>query len=244
MSSEMLLHCGGKPADLQDLRTVPMSTETKSYKPVGHYQLVLSISEIAGKFLRDYEFDKGLYALSVDGQRMFGLHTYGSDTSNLSLAIGFRNSYNKSLSVGVAIGACVLVCDNLAFRGDITVLRKHTSNIFQDLELMILRVMYHADDNFDKLHASVQTMQSVEFDDDKAYQMLGLLFGRGVLSSRQLSVAKREWLVPRFEEFMPRNAWTLHNAATAALKSTPPNKILERHIQLHNVLIEHLGGAK
>ena len=110
MTPQLILHCGGKPADIEDLRKVPLPQETKSYKPLGHYALVLTLGEVADKFLKDYEFDKGIYALSKDGQRMFGLHTYGAETSDLSLAIGFRNSYNKSMSIGIAIGASVMIC--------------------------------------------------------------------------------------------------------------------------------------
>ena len=240
MKQQMVLHCGGKPADLEDLRKVALPQETKSYKPLGHYPLVLTLGEVADKLLKDYEFDKGIYALSKDGQRMFGLHTYGTQTSDLSLAIGFRNSYDKSMSIGIAIGASVMICDNLALSGDITVMRKHTTNVIADLEMMILRVMYRAEENFTQICESADQMKQTELDDNGAFKMLGLLFGKNVLSPRQLPVAKKEWLSPSYSEFQPRNGWSFHNAVTAALKSTPPNKILERHIRLHDLVTENL----
>ena len=65
---------------------------------------------------------------------------------------------------------------------------------------------------------------------------MGLLFGKNVLSPRQLPVVKREWLNPAYDDFKPRTMWSLYNAATEGLKTTPPGKIMEKHIQLHNIL--------
>lgn len=49
MTSQMILHCGGKPADTEDLRKVALPQETKSYQPLGHYPLVLTLGEVADK---------------------------------------------------------------------------------------------------------------------------------------------------------------------------------------------------
>ena len=111
MRQQMILHCGGKAATLDELRAVPLPEETSSYKPVSHYDLVLNIGQVAENLLSDYTFDKGRYALSQNGGRMFGIHIYTDQTevSDLGLAIGFRNSYHKSLSGGIPVGGMVLV---------------------------------------------------------------------------------------------------------------------------------------
>ena len=36
----MILHCGGQHADLDDLMKCEPPKETKSYKPVAHYDLI------------------------------------------------------------------------------------------------------------------------------------------------------------------------------------------------------------
>ena len=127
MKQQLLLHCGGREASLDDLKDVPLPKETKSYKPVSHYDLTMNIRAVAGDMLHDYHFSNGMYALTKDGNRMFGVHVYQTDEpSDMGLSIGLRNSYDKSMSVGVAIGASIFVCDNLAFTGKIAILRKHT----------------------------------------------------------------------------------------------------------------------
>src|SRR5207248_652293 len=44
----------------------------------------------------------------------------------VSLAVGVRNSCDRSLPIGFAAGARVMTCDNLSFNGEIVVARKHT----------------------------------------------------------------------------------------------------------------------
>jgi len=40
---------------------------------------------------------------------------------------------------------------------------------------------------------------------------------------------------------MNKDAWSLYNANTEALKSTQPNKIIEKHIDLHSRILDHFG---
>jgi hypothetical protein len=238
MKTQLMIHCGGTPAALGDLQSVPLPEETETYKTISHYDLVTNIERVACDMLRDYTFDKGMYALAKDGARMFGVHTYSTESSDLSLAIGFRNSYDKTLSVGIAVGAAVQICDNLMFAGQITVLRKHTRNVIDDLELAILKVVYKSQHHFIRMTEAAERMRGLSMTDDDAYKLLGLLFGRQILMPRQLTVAKQEWSKPGYPAFLPRTGWSFYNAITTALKSTPPNRILERHIALHDLMKE------
>ena len=80
-------------------------------------------------------------------------------------------------------------------------------------------------------------MKEKDIGNDKAFQMLGLLFGKNILSPRQLPVVKDHWLKPRHVEFSPRDMWSFDNACTEALKSSPPLNVMERHIKLHDTII-------
>jgi hypothetical protein len=71
---------------------------------------------------------------------------------------------------------------------------------------------------------------------DDAFRLLGLLYGNDVITPRQIPVVKKEWLSPTHEAFGERSAWSFYNACTEALKSSPPNKIMEKHISLHEIL--------
>jgi hypothetical protein len=234
--TQFLMHAGGDYCSLDDLRHIPLPAETHTYKPVSHYDLATNLAEVSGSMLVDYELDRSQYGIARDGNQLFGVHTYRNGSDSMGLSIGFRNSYDKSLSVGIAIGASVFVCDNLALTGEITIARKHTSNVWQDLEELTITTIYRSQNNFTRIVEDSEIMQRQDLSDNNAYRLIGLLYGNGVITPRQIPVVKREWLTPSHPEFLARNTWSLYNAATEALKSSPPNKIMEKHIALHEML--------
>jgi hypothetical protein len=232
------MHTGGKYVELADLRHIPLPDETATYKPVGHYDLAVNLAEVARGLLPDYELVDSRFGLARQGNQMFGIHTYrNGHNDSLGLSIGFRNSYDKSMSVGIAIGASVLVCDNLALTGEITILRKHTANVWEDLEELMITTVYRSRHNFHRIEEDAARMQDTALTDDRAFRLMGLLYGKRVVSIRQLPVVRREWVQPSHEVFMPRNLWSFYNAVTEALKSCPPNLIMEKHIRLHKILM-------
>ena len=234
----LLIHKGGEYCSLDDLRDIPLPQETRTYKPVSHYDLAKNLAEVSSGLLRGYQLEKAQYGLARDGNQMFGIHSYRNGiSSSMGLSIGFRNSYDKSMSVGIAIGASVFVCDNLALTGEIAIMRKHTANVWNDLEELTITTIYRSQHNFSKIVEDAETMAERYLSNDNAFRLLGLLYGNDVISPRQIPVVKREWLNPSHDEFEDRNVWSFYNACTEALKSTPPNKIMEKHISLHDILI-------
>jgi len=234
--TQLLMHAGGDYCTLDDLRNIPLPKETPTYKPVSHFDLATNLAEVSATLLRDYQLDRSQYGLARDGNQLFGIHTYRNGSDSMGLSIGFRNSYDKSMSVGIAIGASVFVCDNLALTGEIAIARKHTSNVWQDLEELTITTIYRSQHNFTRIHEDSQVMQSQHLSDDDAYRLTGLLYGHGIISPRQIPVVRKEWLTPSHGDFEDRNLWSFYNAVTEALKGSPPNKIMERHIGLHQLL--------
>ena len=108
--------------ELEHLKDVKMPTKTASYTPVSHYDLTMNIGDIAGRVLNGMTLVKSRYGLAREGNQMFGTHTFKDNVDDeIGLAVGFRNSYDKSMSVGIAVGARVFVCENLMMNGDITI---------------------------------------------------------------------------------------------------------------------------
>jgi len=239
----LLLHCGGKNASLNDLNSVPLPKETDTYKPVSHYDLALNLGEVAGGLLNGYALSDSRFGLARDGKQMFGIHTFRNGSDEMGLSIGFRNSYDKSMSVGLAIGATVFVCDNLALTGDISLMRKHTLNVWDDLETMVVTTVYKSQHNFKYIVEDAEFLSDIEVSDDEAYKMLGLLYGRGVLSPRQIPLVKKEWHQSDYEAFSERSAWSFYNACTEALKTCPPRTIMEKHIKLHQIMMKGMGNG-
>ena len=235
----LLIHKGGEYCSLDDLRDIPLPQETRTYKPVSHYDLAKNLAEVSSGLLRGYQLEKAQYGLAREGNQMFGIHSYRNGiSSSMGLSIGFRNSYDKSMSVGIAIGASVFVCDNLALTGDIAIMRKHTANVWNDLEELTITTIYRSQHNFTKIVEDAEIMRGRYLSNDDAFRMIGLMYGNDIISPRQIPVVKREWLNPTQPDFEERNVWSLYNAVTESLKSSPPNKIMEKHIALHEILSE------
>ena len=235
----LIMHKGGDYCSLDDLRMIPLPNETRTYKPVSHYDLAKNLAEVSSGLLRGYQLEKAQYGLARDGNQMFGIHSYRNGiSSSMGLSIGFRNSYDKSMSVGIAIGASVFVCDNLALTGDIAIMRKHTANVWNDLEELTITTIYRSQHNFTKIVEDAEIMRGRYLSNDDAFRMIGLMYGNDIISPRQIPVVKREWLNPTQPDFEERNVWSLYNAVTESLKSSPPNKIMEKHIALHEILSE------
>ncbi len=237
----LLLHCGSESATLDELASIPLPKETRTYKPVAHQVLATMLGAIASDLLPEFELVKTQFGLARDGQQMFGVHTLKNGSSTMGLSIGFRNSYNKSLSVGVAVGGQVLVCDNLCLQGEVTVLKKHTLNVVASIESLALSAIYKSRSAFNQIKSDAETMKQVPMSDDEAYRMLGLVYGHGIITPRQIPVVKSEWETPSHGAFEPRNLWSFYNAVTESLKSSPPQSIMERHLSLHSQLTGQLN---
>jgi hypothetical protein len=234
----LLVHRGGKIVTRDDLALVPVPEATDSYIPVPHNNLADTLSTIGRDILKGFTLSNEQYAIAREGQQMFGVLSFRNDHNELGLSIGFRNSYDKSMAIGIAIGAQVFICDNLALTGDITIMRKHTANVWSSLEDIAISTLYRSQQNFRKIVEDSETLKGRIIDNSEAFKMIGLLFGHGILTPRQLPLVKKEWLTPSYDDFRPRTMWSFYNACTEALKSCPPLVIMEKHISLHTAITE------
>ena len=233
----LLLHSGGEAASMEDLAAIPLPKETHSYKPVSHQALATMLGAMASDLLPEFELVNTQFGLARDGAQMFGVHTLKNGHSSMGLSIGFRNSYNKSLSVGIAVGGQVFVCDNLMLTGEVTVLKKHTLNVMSSIEALALSAIYKSRSAFNQIQEDAETMKDIPLSDEDAYRTIGLLYGNGIITPRQIPVVKNEWLKPSHDDFEGRNVWSFYNACTESLKSSPPQSIMERHLALHSQIV-------
>jgi len=238
----LLLHRGAEDATLDQLANIPLPQETKSYKPVAHTDLANMLSSMATNLLPEFSLVNSQFGLARDGAKMFGVHTFKNGDSALGLSIGFRNSYDRSLSVGIAVGASVFVCDNLMLTGDLTVLRKHTTNVHEDIDGLALSAIYKSRRAFDQIKSDAEVMKGIPMSDDEAYRMLGLIYGHGIITPRQIPVVKNAWLKPSHDDFKGRDLWSFYNSVTESLKTSPPQSIMERHLNLHSQLMSPYHG--
>ena len=237
--SKLTLHCGAELVELNALKNIRLPEETRTYTPVPHYDLVMNTMQSGDIFLKPqgYTLESTNFGLGRKGKHMFFTLNYGREGARNGLTIGGRNSYDKTTSIGLAAGMHVFVCDNLMFSGDqVTYLRKHTGKVMDDMEIMLMRIMKGADAEWLNMNKLTEQMQQDPLSDGEAYRWMGLLYGRGVLTPRQLPIVKENWKKPEYDDFKEKNMWSFYNACTEALKTSPPNQMLNRHIKLHKQL--------
>ena len=221
MDSTLVLHCGAEGATLEEIAAIPTPDETKSYKPLPHYDLAFNTMRIGEEMLsvRGFKVDKAEFGLGKDGARMFGVVSFTNGVDGMGLAVGFRNSYDRSMSAGFAIGGRVFICDNLAMAGELVVMRRHTGGIIEELRDKLVLTFHKAHRTWDSLVEDRRRMQALELTDDRAHEIMGSAFGRGLIEPRQFTRVSREWRKPRHEEFEPRCMWSLYNSFTEVYKN-------------------------
>jgi hypothetical protein len=234
-ATTLLLHCGAREATLEQIAAVPLPEETTSYKPLPHYDMALNTLRIGEEMLggRGFRVDRAHFGLDRKGARMFGVVSFSNGVEGMGLAVGFRNSYDKSMSAGFAIGGRVVVCDNLLLAGELVVMRKHTGGIVEELRDRLILTFHQAHQTWDGLVEDRQRMQALELSDDQAHELLGRAFGQRLVSPKQFLRISREWRKPRHAEFEPRTLWSLYNAVTEVFKGLPVHTVMEKHIRLH-----------
>ena len=112
----LMLHVGAQPTNYDGLRALTMPPATCTHVPIPHADVVEALIQSLG--YRNIEVVKDEYALTPDFMRMFGIMTVNVEHSGVRLALGIRNSHDKTFSLGITVGFKVFVCDNLMFNGD------------------------------------------------------------------------------------------------------------------------------
>lgn len=233
-NATMVLHRGGRECNRGELDLIPLPAKTETYQPVSHYELANKLLTISQDIMTGFTLNKERYGVAREGNQLFGLLQFKNFREDIGLAIGFRNSYDKSMSVGFACGSSVFVCDNMALTGDIVVMHKHTKSVWEELEEKMVSSCYRAQKNHQQVLVDAEQFKALPMDMDAGFSHLGRLYGHDMIGPRQMTVAKDEWLKPQHEVFAPRNGWSLYNAVTASLKTCAPTDIMEKHIGLHN----------
>jgi len=134
--------------------------------PIDHHELVdIAKRELEHSGFEILQEEHGLAEKGMNCFSGFAIRKSEFDNTERELVFGLRNSHNQKFASSVAVGSSMLVCENLCFSSDITLSRKHTRNIFQDLPL----VMAEAIDSIQKTWVNegmrIETYKNTEADE-------------------------------------------------------------------------------
>jgi len=230
--NSLMLHSGGWEATKADLASIPVPDPTASYHPVPYSRFVEEIELHVPRF--GLHVQSSSFALAREGSQMFGVLTCtnGHNAGDYALAIGLRNSYDRSLSVGLVAGTRVFCCDNLAFSGEVSMARKHTPNVFRDLPDLIYRMLSQVTLLKARTDEEIAGMKALAMPPERAHHVMVAAIRSGITPASRLPKILEAWDEPKHQEFEPRTAWSLFNAFTEVLKAGPPRQQMEGSLRL------------
>jgi len=217
--SDLLLHCGSSHVTRDALASIPTPRSTETWKPVPHIQVAeLVCRETAD---RGYEVVSEEYGLNPAGTKMFGvLRFHPEGHPEYSRCIGFRNSHDKSMALGITAGLTICVCDNLCFGGETTFHRKHTSGI--EVEELIPQAFENLGHQFLRLEHNVEILKLQDLSISAAKLLTVKAAEEKVIPSCDILPVLQEFRKPRHVEFAERNRWSLYNSFTELAKKYSP----------------------
>jgi len=234
--SGLILHAGANVATEADVALVPTPDATDTWQPIPHVALLNSVRR-AVEF-NGFTVKQQTYGLWHDGARMFGVWTLSSSlmAPDYELAIGIRNSHDKTFPAGLAVGSRVFVCDNLAFSSEIVVTRKHTRWIMRDLDALVAGASGRIAEARQIQDLRIGAYKGTDLSDTQVHDVLVRSCEARVMAFSYLPKVLAEYRAPRHEDFAPRTAWSLFNAYTEVLKESPAQDLSQRTIRLHGLM--------
>lgn len=239
--AQLMLHRGGWQATKADLAAVPVPDPTDSYVPVPYGRFVEEVELHVPRF--GLTITEEQFALARGGQQMFGVLTCanGHGSEDFALAIGLRNSYDRTLSTQLLAGSKVFVCDNLAFSGEAKASRKHTVNVFRDLPEMIYRMLSQVRVLQERTVTEIAGLKAWRLENQEADHMMVEAIRGNALPASLLPKVLERWEEPAQPELLGgRNAWMLFNAFTEILKTRSPRQQMEDSLRLTRMFREAL----
>jgi hypothetical protein len=220
-----------------DLGEIELPKKTASYCPVPHSDFYHVIKDSLQR--KSMEINSESLTIAKNGMQLFGVFNLETGNPHSRMSIGFRNSYDKSLAAGMVAGANVIVCSNLMFKGDIMNLRKHTSNVWRDLDDLVNNTIDLAEHEYEVITKDTETMKAKAMTPRQMAEHAGILFvENGLLNTTQMTTVKHE--IKNSAAFLEPTSWDFYNHCTEALKSAHVAHAVRQHTGIHNYVLNNV----
>ena len=232
----LCLHVDSKEVRREELVGLPTPQATQTWQPISHDAFESMVrEELDQSGIEVVHTSLGLSEPDNEGfrHRMFGVfETEDRILDGVGMAVGFRNSTDRSLSAGLVFGSRVFVCDNLAFSGEVVLKRKHTSRILDDLPGILKQAVDRYADQVADQRRVFEQFQNTGIDDQDAYHTMVQAAHQNVIPYSRIRKVREEWHEPKHEEFKDRTAWSLYNAFTETVKTYDGLSVSTRTLHL------------
>ena len=247
------IHAGAGLATLEEIEAAPTPAPTPSWHPIPHINLIREVQTSFTRFgLTVTNEQHALYHGESGCDRYFGVFdiapqrldgtTIIEGADDYSIAVGLRNSHDKTFPAALVMGSRVFVCDNLAFSGEVKIARTHTTWIERDLPGLVYRASARMVDAMGLQAKRIDAYKDHMLPDlSAAHHIMVVAVQKGIIPGRLLDDVANEWDAPRHEEFIVPTYWSLFNAFTEVLKETSATELPRRTQMLHGMFDQAVG---
>ena len=236
--SNLMLHRGARVVSREELDAAPAPPPTETWFPLRHGEVLGAV--LGTLDAAEFRVERSRFSLSKDSARFFGTLDLSTPVSSgVTLSVGVRNSVDKTFPLGFCAGSRVFVCDNLSFRAELLVARKHTVNGGTRFREAIALAVQSLGQFRDGEAHRIGAMRDFPLTEMHAESLILQAYERDIISHRVLPAVIAAWRKPPHPEFAEPNLWSLMNAFTGAIQglaTTNPPQFALQTIRLHALL--------
>lgn len=217
------------------LMNVPYPIRTDSYTPISHEAIINKVKEELDK--NSLILASSSYNSARNGRVVVGNYNISAGNPDYMMRIMFKNSYDKSVSFGMASGLSIICCTNGSVSGEYSLKRKHTGIADKDVDGYIEEAIKGIGDYYERLVADMTLLRDISLTEKEASHITGELYLLGdVINGMQLNIVKDELynsknFVHIDSELFSAFDW--YQSITESLKKSHPTRFISDHAELH-----------
>ena len=228
-----------KKATRDMVRAIPEPEWTDTWHPIGHGAVMDALNDAIKKTGMTVIRDN--YTMVNEGQRVFGEWVLDRRVNGINCSIGWRNSMDKSMAIGICAGTHVIVCSNMQFSAEWIEFRMHTGNLDRDelfgIAAKAVDSVIVKSDELAEWHRSLKSIELPQFSERWKSAVFDLMESGVVPSSRFkkfLDLYDVESSRNNFE--LKNSVYVLHAAATNVLKNDNMFTVAKRTSELTEII--------
>lgn len=226
----------GNQVDRNKFVNFDVAEPTVSYSPISNYEIVETVEETLDKL--NYKVTDVKFLSNSKGSKFVAQWVILSDDTDYNMMIAIKNSYDKSMSAGVACGSNVVVCSNGAVSGEIAFSRRHRGQASKIVLEGLVEGIKALDNSHRLIVEDLEQLKNISLNSKQMAELAGRLFiEEEVIRLEQLSIIKQEIKKESFDYGIYNSGYNFYNAVTHALKNTHPMDYLPAYIKTHNLFV-------
>ena len=235
----------------EQLENIPTPEPTRTWHPVAHSEVVERVREkVIGNGWQFINAENPFQlCITETYTKMFGVTKivipgYSDSDNEIQLALGFRNSHDKTLALRFALGSHVFVCSNLVISGDFQTHRVHTANI--DVMETIERTFEQIPLASRQLIAWTGSLREKPISHDTGVSLLAEAVERKALPLGDFMSARSDFLSAYAGENPliqhGQTYWAAYQACSAQYKKHDMHVLQDYSTNLNRLFAETVGG--